>query len=130
MKPIKPISGRRVGAFLVLALAASAVSAHHAGTAYEQGKRVELKGTVSKFEFVNPHAYVYFIVQDAKGGQLPWRCELSASATLARLGWTKSTFVVGQKVTFKDGISFGAKYGEQKEFFYEKGTIFNNAVSI
>ncbi len=101
MKPIKPISGRRAGAFLVLALAVSAVSAHHAGTAYEQGKRVELKGTVSKFEFVNPHAYVYFIVQDAKGGQQPWRCELSASATLARLGWTKSTFVVGQKVTFK-----------------------------
>jgi len=93
--------GAVAGVTVLLAIAASTASAHHAGTAYEQGKQVELNGTVSKFEFVNPHAYVYFVVQDSKGAQQPWRCELSASATLARLGWTKTTFAVGQKVTFK-----------------------------
>lgn len=87
-------------AVLVVLMAATA-SAHHAGTAYDQSKRLELQGTVSKFEFVNPHAYVYFSVQDAKGGQQSWRCELSAAGTLARLGWTKATFTVGQKVLFK-----------------------------
>lgn len=88
-------------AALLLAFIAAPASAHHAGTAYDQSKPVELKGTVSKFEFVNPHAYVYFVVQDAKGAQQSWRCELSASATLARLGWTRTTFAVGQRVTFK-----------------------------
>lgn len=101
MKTSSPISNKRVYAVLLVSMASSVATAHHAGTAYDQSKRLELKGTVSKFEFVNPHAYVYFVVQDAKGGSQPWRCELSASATLARLGWTKSTFVVGQKVTFK-----------------------------
>ena len=86
---------------LLMVLLASTAAGHHAGTAYDQSKLLELNGTVSKFEFVNPHAYVYFIVQDAKGAQQSWRCELAASATLARLGWTKNTFTAGQKVTFK-----------------------------
>lgn len=86
---------------LLLVLLASTAAAHHAGTAYDQSKLLELNGTVSKFEFVNPHAYVYFVVQDLKGVQQSWRCELGASATLARLGWTKNTFTAGQKVIFK-----------------------------
>lgn len=79
----------------------SAVVAHHAGTAYDQSKLLELKGTVSKFEFVNPHSYVYFVAPDRKGVPQSWRCELAAAGTLARLGWTKSTFTPGQTVTIK-----------------------------
>lgn len=76
-------------------------SAHHSGSAYDQTKSIEWKGTVTEFQFVNPHAYVFFTMQDASGKQVKARCELQASMALSRLGWTKDTFTPGMKLTLK-----------------------------
>ncbi|MGC3979994.1 MAG: DUF6152 family protein [Steroidobacteraceae bacterium] len=77
-----------------------AVAHHSAAPHYDMEKQISIAGVVSKFEFVNPHAYVYFIAL-LDGQQQSWRCELSARAFLDRMGWTANTFTVGQKVTFK-----------------------------
>ncbi len=84
-----------------MAAMATAVSAHHSGSAYDQTKSVEWKVTVTKFVFVNPHTYLFFDMQDPAGRQVPGRCELQASMALSRLGWTKETFTPGMKVTLK-----------------------------
>ena len=92
-------------ALLVAVLAGSFVmpaTAHHsAAPHFDLDKTIVLNGVVTKFEFVNPHAYVYFNVRGADGTATPWRCELAARVALMRLGWTVDLFPVGRNVTIK-----------------------------
>jgi hypothetical protein len=76
-------------------------SAHHSSSAYDLTKHMEWKVTVTQFQFVNPHAYVFFNMQDAAGKQVSGRCELPAVTALLRVGWTAKTLVPGEKVTIK-----------------------------
>src|SRR5436190_11724491 len=81
---------------------ASPTAAHHsAAPHFDLEKTVVLNGVVTKFEFVNPHAYVYFDVRGGDGSATPWRCELAARLALVRLGWTVDLFPVGGKITIK-----------------------------
>ncbi|MEQ1884962.1 MAG: DUF6152 family protein [Bryobacteraceae bacterium] len=85
----------------VLFVAAATAKAHHSSTAYDLQKNIEWKVTVQKFQFVNPHAYVYFTMQNSAGKPVDGRCELPAVTTLRRVGWTPTTLRPGQKVTIK-----------------------------
>lgn len=90
------------GGATVALLLTVATSAHHsAAPHFDLSRSVALTGVVSKFEFVNPHAYVYFTVRDEGGAQVQWRCELPARTALGRLGWTQDTFAPGRTVTIK-----------------------------
>jgi len=77
------------------------VSAHHSTSAFDLDKHIEWKVTVTQFNFVNPHSYVLFTMQDPGGKMVSGRCELPAVVQLARFGWTKTTLVPGEKVTIK-----------------------------
>ena len=60
-------------------------SAHHSFAAhYDADRQVVLRGVVSRFQFVNPHAYVFFTVTAPNGEPTPWRCELAARGQLDR----------------------------------------------
>lgn len=85
----------------VLGCCGVAQAHHSASPHYDTDKTISIAGVVNKFELVNPHAYVYFIANDAAGKPAQWRCELSAKAFLVRMGWTQDTFKVGDKLTFK-----------------------------
>lgn len=79
---------------------ATIAQAHHSSAPhYDASKTVEVEGTVTKFMFVNPHAYIYFNVTNGSGKPVEWRCELSARASLERLGWTADLFKSGEKIT-------------------------------
>ena len=80
---------------------AMTASAHHSSSAYNLNKSIEWKIVVTEFQFVNPHSYVFFNMQDASGKRVSGRCELPAVTTLARVGWTSKTLVPGEKVTIK-----------------------------
>lgn len=86
---------------IFLVICAATAEAHHASSAFDQTKSIELKATVTKFDFVNPHSYVYFTVNDASGKPVEWRCELPALLALSRRGWTKTTFMPGETVLIK-----------------------------
>lgn len=87
---------------LLFAGAMSTAFAHHsAAPHYDLSREIQVSGIVDRFEFVNPHGYVYFTVQPAGGAAQAWRCELAARAALARLGWSAATFAAGQNATFK-----------------------------
>jgi hypothetical protein len=95
---------KRLRAFALIGLAfalAAGVSGHHSSTAYDLSKRIEWKVTVTQFQFVNPHSYVFFTMQDTSGRTIQGRCELPAVTALARVGWTRTTLIPGQKVTIK-----------------------------
>lgn len=96
---------KRIAAATVVALVAmvsARVSAHHsAAPHYDLEKKIELKGTVTQFKFVNPHAYVFFDVTEADGKKTPWRCELAAATVLSRLGWGLDIFPMKEPITIK-----------------------------
>ena len=80
------------------------IVAHHAvGGEYDATKPVMLKGTVTKIEWTNPHARIYFDVAAADGSVAHWNIELAARSALVRQGWTSSSVKVGDVVTV-DGI--------------------------
>ena len=76
------------------------VVAHHAvGGEYDANKPVTLKGTVTKVEWTNPHARIYFDVTQPDGKVVNWNVELAARSALVRQGWSASSLKIGDTVT-------------------------------
>jgi Family of unknown function (DUF6152) len=83
---------------LVVFLAAGTLAiAHHGLTAFDQTNKVTLKGTVTAFHFVNPHAVVEFEVKDDKGRVQEWKAEMTSPSHLK--GWTATSLEPGNVVT-------------------------------
>ena len=75
------------------------VIAHHAsGPFYDPDRRVEIEGTVKRFVFRNPHAFLFVDVPDAAGVITEWQIELGAPVSLQRTGWTPDTLPMGMVV--------------------------------
>jgi len=74
--------------------------AHHSFAAeYDADKPIELKGVVTRIEWMNPHARFYIDVK-ADGGQVTnWNLELASPNVLARNGWRRNSLQVGDHVT-------------------------------
>ena len=76
------------------------VIAHHAvGGEYDPDKPIKVTGTVTKIEWVNPHARIYFDVKDTAGTVTNWSVELAARVVLERMGWSGRSLKPGQVVT-------------------------------
>jgi hypothetical protein len=72
--------------------------AHHSSAMYDDKQTVTVEGTVSKFEWSNPHVYIY--LKQMSGGQtFDWEIEASPPSILGRLGWTRDTLHVGDAIT-------------------------------
>jgi Family of unknown function (DUF6152) len=75
-------------------------SAHHSFAAeYDENKRVIVAGTVTRFEWVNPHAWLYIAAKDESGNAVNWRFEMGSPNGLLRRGWTKTVLKEGDQVT-------------------------------
>lgn len=85
---------------LFLPLLLSAPLAAHHGTAaiYDMSKSVTLKGTVTMFNFVNPHVLVYFDVA-GKAGTVNWLGEGPNVINWTRIGWNRNSIKAGDQVT-------------------------------
>ena len=90
---------------MILLAFAGTVSAHHGSASYDMTKSVTVKGTVTDFQFVNPHVLIYMDVKDESGNVTKWAGELTSPNRLVRLGWTKSTLKVGDEVTMTGATS-------------------------
>jgi len=85
---------------LAAALIAAPIFAHHSFSAeYDDKKPVTLKGTVTKVEWMNPHARFYIDVKDDAGAVVNWNLELASPNVLMRNGWTRKSLQVGDQVT-------------------------------
>src|SRR6202453_3217053 len=81
-----------------LALAAP-VWAHHSFTMFDMTKRLTLTGTITSFEWTNPHAYIEIDVPDEKGAVKHWSIELGSPSILMQSGWKFSSIKAGDKIT-------------------------------
>jgi hypothetical protein len=101
--------GLAMGAAL---LAAAPVWAHHAFAAEFDGKKpVKLQGTVTKMEWINPHAWIHIDVKDADGKMTNWMVECGTPNTLLRRGVNKNSVTAGMELVV-DG--YQAKDGSNK----------------
>ena len=89
-----------VAAAVGLILPTAPVRAHHAFAAeYDADKPITLTGTVTKLEWLNPHARIYIDVKDENGKVVNWDCELGPPNGLMRRGWNRNSVKAGLVVT-------------------------------
>jgi hypothetical protein len=73
--------------------------AHHSFSAqYDRDDEVKLDGTITKFEWTNPHGHVYVDVVSADGSKANWNLELASPNMLIRNGWKKNSLAVGMHI--------------------------------
>ena len=88
------------------------VVAHHSFAMFDQKKLVTLKGTVSEFQWTNPHAFIHIEVPDGSGGKHLWQIELNSPNNLKRQGWKSTSVKAGDAVTLVlNPLRDGAKGG-------------------
>src|SRR2546423_10689209 len=88
-----------LAAFCMLCLVAAA-SAHHSTAMYDSDHRVTINGTVKKFDWTNPHAFIFVEVKDEKtGNMVEWEVEMMSLNHLRSYGWTSKTVKPGDTIS-------------------------------
>jgi hypothetical protein len=83
----------------VLLLASIPAFAHHSTAEYDMTALTSVKGTVTQFEWSNPHAYIHIETKDEKGTVVEWTAELASIGMLARVNWKRDTVKPGDEIT-------------------------------
>lgn len=83
---------------VLLALSAPAW-VHHSGAMFDRSKETRITGTVSEFQWTNPHASFKVDVLGADGKTETWSVEMNGPNNLIRAGWKRTTIKPGDKVT-------------------------------
>jgi Family of unknown function (DUF6152) len=83
-----------------LLLATMRISAHHAFAAeYDESKRVTISGRVTRFEWTNPHAWMYVDGKDEGNKIASWSFEMGSPNGLLHRGWRRTELKPGDQVT-------------------------------
>jgi hypothetical protein len=86
--------------------------AHHSFAMFDQSRLVSLTGTISEFQWTNPHAFIHISVPNSAGAPTLWQVELNSPNNLKRQGWKATSIRAGERVTLvlnplKDGSRGG-----------------------
>lgn len=85
------------------------LAAHHSFAAeFDDKQPVKLDGTVVKFDFMNPHSWIYLEVKNPDGTMVRWSVETGSTNALFRRGWRKESLRAGDHITVD---AFRAKDG-------------------
>lgn len=82
--------------------------AHHSDSVFDQQHYVKVSGTVTQFDFINPHILIYLDVTDSNGNVEQWIASGGPPNHQARAGWNSRTVKAGEKLTitgfqYRDG---------------------------
>ena len=82
-----------------LGLISGSVSAHHGVSNYDMKKTILLTGTVTAFDWSNPHCLAYLDVTDDSGKVKHWTLEMASISTMSHRGWNKDLLKRGDVAT-------------------------------
>jgi len=88
-----------------------AALAHHSGAMFDNDKSVTLTGTVTQFQWTNPHCWIQMLVP-GDAGEVEWSVEMGAPLQLYQGGWKPGTLKPGDEITvtvhpIRDGTHAG-----------------------
>jgi hypothetical protein len=89
---------QRALVLVVLSALAPNVPAHHSPVAFDGEKIIRLDGVVSRFDWTNPHVYIYVETEDATGQTVEWQLESDWTNDLIRAGWTAESLHPGDRI--------------------------------
>lgn len=123
----------RHGIFAAFILAAvflmlsSPLSAHHGTSGYDMDKDTVLKGTITQFDWTNPHGEIHFDALDANGAAQGWIVECGPPSRLVETGWTRHSLASGDHVTlYFHAAKNGSPRGILVKVVLENGTVLEN----
>ena len=99
--------------------------AHHGGGIYDTKNPLTMKGTITSFDFVNPHVQIYFDSKDDKGNVVHWACETISPGKLVRgSGWSRTSMKPGDEVTITlNPARAGTPVGNLKKIVFADGRV-------
>ena len=108
-----------------LAIAATFIPAahalgHHSDAALDMESLVTIEGTVTEFNWRNPHIYFTVAATDESGETVEWEVQMSSTITTSRMGWTRDSLVAGDRVRVgghpaRNGRPYAMLYSIEKE---------------
>jgi len=73
--------------------------AHHSSAPfYDDSKEVEVVGTVSRFNFRNPHSFIFIDAENADGEMVGFEVEMGSAVSMSRRGWTRESIKTGDPI--------------------------------
>jgi hypothetical protein len=81
-----------------LAVISSPVFAHHAWHGYDMENLTTVKGTVTQFDWGNPHVWITFEAKDERGNVQKWSAGGPSPSRMANTGWDKDTLKPGDAI--------------------------------
>ena len=102
-----------IGCLSVVLGAESSLAHHSFAAVFDRDSPIEITGTVTRVEWVNPHAWIYLDVEADNGRVEEWGLEMGSANHLRRRGWNRNALQVGDVVTVvgsraRDGTTTGA----------------------
>ncbi len=92
-------------------------AAHHSFALFDTTKSVTLEGTVKRFEWTNPHSWIFLDVPGPQNVSEEWTIELPAAGALAREGWNPNYVKAGEKIVVRiNPLKSGQKGGSLESF--------------
>src|ERR1700761_1084713 len=79
--------------------------AHHSTAMYNMASPTTVTGTVKRFEWTNPHAFIYLEVTDDKGKKTEWAIEIMSLNHLKSYGWLHDTVKPGDVISCTGGAA-------------------------
>jgi hypothetical protein len=103
---------RLLSVLATVPLLAIPVLAHHSFTMFDTSKSITITGTVTEFQWTNPHSYIEIDVPDESGAVKHWSIEMGSPSILQQSGWKFSSLKKGDKTTLvinplKTGLAGG-----------------------
>jgi Family of unknown function (DUF6152) len=92
-----------------LSVASVPLLAHHGTGMYDMSHPTTVTGVVKRFEWTNPHAYIYLEVKDEKGNTVEWAIEMMALNHLKSYGWSRNTVQPGDVISCTGGAAKGGQ---------------------
>jgi len=83
----------------VVLIVSGPVFAHHGNAAFDTGKKVTMKGTVTEWFWANPHCFLKFDVKDESGNVAHWVAETNNAPDMIERGWSNKSFKPGDEIT-------------------------------